>query len=186
MVWLRCDLSHSSEETKNIPRMAFHLKLIQPKVLPASGVTSAEFKPWQNHVVNFLQQDVDNFRFLKNGKYSTWLPLSENGRRIDELVLDDEDKVAIEAEENVTNATKTLKKTQLLDKRNGQLSKLLQHIVSFVNYTEADDVDQNSTSMEWIFSYLRETYDIAAKGSNFLKITEHTYKTGVPFQVYLL
>ena len=156
--------------------MAFHLKLVQPKELPASGVTSAEFKPWQNHVVNFLQQDSNNFRFLPGGKYCTWLCISENNRRIDNLVDDDKDNIAIESEENITPAIRTMKKTKLLDQRNVQLSKMIQHIVSFVHYTEADDIDQNSSSIEWIFSYLHDHYDIAAKGSNFLKITEHTYK----------
>ena len=164
--------------------MAFHLKLIQPKELPASGVTAAEFKPWQNHLKNFLQQDVDNFLFLSGGKYSTWLPACENERRIDELKEDDEEKLAIDADEVMTAATKTLKKTKLLDQRNGQLSKMLQHVVSFVHYTEADDIDQSSTSFEWIFSYLREHYDIAAKGSNFLKITEHSFKPGMSHQVF--
>ena len=58
--------------------MAFHLKLLQPKELPADGLTSAEFKPWTNHLTNFLQQEVENFRFLKGVEYSTWSPDSDN------------------------------------------------------------------------------------------------------------
>ena len=166
-------------------KMAFHLKLNQPKELPADGLTSAEFKPWTNHLVNFLQQDVENFRFLKGGKYSSWTAASEDEtkKRFTVLADGDEDEAAIDASDR-SAAQKNADKVRLLNQRNGQLSKLLQHVVSFVHYTEADDIDENSTSMDWIFSYLRGHYNIEAKGSNLLKITEHTYKSGTSHQVF--
>jgi hypothetical protein len=166
--------------------MAYHLKLIQPKELPADNLTSAEFKPWTNHLNNFLQQDVENFRFLKGGRYSTWLPASENvsNKRIIALHVDDPELLAIDAHATDNAAVKTAKKTRLLDIRNAQLGKLLHHITSFVHYTEADDIDQISKSIDWIFTYLRQHYNIEAKGSNLLKITEHTYKSGTSHQVF--
>ena len=165
--------------------MAFHLKLIQPKELPADGLTSAEFKPWTNHLTNFLQQDVENFRFLKGANYSTWSPASESATntRIIALHADDPDHLAINAE-NLTNPQKVVKRVRLLNMRNAQLGKLLQHVSSFVYYTETDDIDQLSKSMEWIFTYLRQHYNIEAKGSNLLKITEHTFKSGTSHQVF--
>ena len=165
--------------------MAFHLKLTQPKELPADGLTTAEFRPWKNHLINFLQQDVDNFRFLKGGKYSEWKPACDvvANTRIEHLAAGDEDKEAIEG---VVEAApiKAAKKVRLLNTRNAQLSKMLQHIVTFVHYTEADDIDQHSTSVEWIFNYLQNHYNIQAKGSNFLKITDHTFKAGTLPQVF--
>ena len=165
--------------------MAFHLKLIQPKELPADELSSAEFKPWQNHLINFLQQDVENFRFLKGGKYATWLPANEadDNKRIAALVPNDDDATVIDAGAE-TAAVKDAKKVRLLNQRNAQLGKMLQHIVSFVHYTEADDIDQSSKSVDWIFQYLRQHYNIEAKGSNFLKITEHSYKSGTLPQVF--
>lgn len=165
--------------------MAFHLKLIQPKELPADQLTSAEFKPWQNHLTNFLQQDVENFRFLPGGKYANWSPANEtvNNKRIAALVANDEDKQVIDDSADLP-AVKSGKKETLLNRRNAQLGKMLQHIVSFVHYTEADDIDQSSTSVEWIFKYLKQHYNIEAKGSNFLKITEHSYKSGTLPQVF--
>ena len=143
-------------------RMAFHLKLLQPKELPADGLTSAEFKPWQNHVINFLQQDVENFRFLPGGKYAAWHAANENvnQRRISQLVDDDEDKLALVADATLTEAARNAQLVKLLDSRNSQLGKMLQHIMSFAHYTEADDIDQSSTSMEWIFNYLRAHYNL--------------------------
>ena len=61
---------------------------------------------------------------------------------------------------------------------------MIQHIVSFVFYTEADDIDQSSTSLDWIFSYLKQHYNIQAKGANFLKITEHNYTSCMLPQVF--
>ena len=166
--------------------MAFHLKLIQPKELPADSLTTAEFKPWTNHLINFLQQDAENFRFLPGGRYSSWLPASESvsNQRITVLNPADQDVLAIDGHATDTIAQKDAKKETLLNKRNAQLGKLLQHITSFVHYTESDDIDQISKSMDWIFTYLRQHYNIEAKGSNLLKITEHTYRSGTSHQVF--
>ena len=165
--------------------MAFHLKLIQPKELPQDGVTSAEFKPWTNHLTNFLQQDVENFRFLKGGRYSKWIAVDDTNddKRITELVVADEEVAEIEASAHAV-AIKNSKKARLLNTRNAQLSKLLQHVQSFVHYTESTDIHLHSTSIEWIFSYLRRHYNIEAKGSNLLKLTDHVYKSGMNYQTF--
>ena len=162
----------------------YQLKLLQPKELPETGVTISQFKPWVNHLRNFLQQDVENNRFLPGGEYETWKAANEsaNGKRIIEIHDDDEDKVEITAEKD-GEKKKTLTK-KLMIKRNAQLGKMLQHIVSFVHYTEADDIDQNSTGLEWILTYLRQHYNIEARGANFLKITEHCYKSDMQPQVF--
>ena len=78
--------------------MAFHLKLTQPKELPAEGLTTAEFRPWKNHLINFIQQDVDNFRFLKCGKYAEWKAACDvvGNMRIARLLPGDEDMEAID------------------------------------------------------------------------------------------
>ena len=162
----------------------YQLKLLQPKELPETGVTVSQFKPWVNHLRNFLQQDIENNRFLKGGEYETWNAATEsaNGRRINDIVEEDEDKAEITAEKDA-DKKKALEKKLIL-KRNAQLGKMLQHIVSFVHYTEADDIDQSSTSLEWILQYLRQHYNIEARGANFLKITEHCYKSTMLPQVF--
>ena len=68
---------------------------------------------------------------------------------------------------------------KLLPIRNGQLARMIQHIASFVHYTEQDDIDQNSVSLEWIWTYLEQHYNIATKGANFLKITDISYRSGM-------
>ena len=162
-----------------------HLKLNQPKELPSVGLTSVQFKPWKNHLINFLQQDMDNYRFLPGGDYETWKAATEvaNRERIDDLAATDEDFVAIQAAVEDANV-KEAKKRTLMRKRNAQLSRMIQHIVTFVHYTEADDIDGSSTSLDWIFSHLQQHYNIQPKGANFLKITELTYNSSMMPQVF--
>ena len=165
----------------------FYLKLNQPKELPAEGVTSVSFKPWKNHLKNFLQQDVNNYMFLQGGIYSTWRPATESadGKRIQALHEDDTEKKAVPGglgDEETANSNNH--NAKLLLTRNSQLGKMIQHIVSFVHYTEADDIDQSSASVEWIFDYLMKHYNIETKGANFLKITDHVYTVGTQPQVF--
>ena len=99
----------------------YQLKLLQPKELPETGVTISQFKPWVNHMRNFLQQDVENNRFLPGGEYETWKAANEsaNGKRIIAVHADDEDNVDIIAD-NVA-AKKTAMEKKLLIKRNERI-----------------------------------------------------------------
>jgi hypothetical protein len=107
-----------------------------------------------------------------------------SNKRITAIHEADPDLLTIDGHATDSVAVKNAKKERLLDIRNAQLGKLLHHITSFVHYTEADDIDQISKSMDWILTYLRQHYNIEAKGSNLLKITEHTFKSGTSHQVF--
>ena len=163
----------------------FHLKLNQPKELPQDGLTSVQFKPWRNHLLNFLQQDIENYRFLPGGEYAVWKAAVQtiDGLRIDELKDTDSELGAIEGAAGSVQV-KDQKKQTLKLRRNSQLSKLIQHVASFVFYTEADDINESSTSLDWVFNYLKEHYNIQAKGANFLKITENVYNAKMLPQVF--
>ena len=41
-----------------------------------------------------------------------------------------------------------------------------------------------STSLEWIFEYLKKQYGQETNGANFLNISEHTFKKGTPHQTF--
>ena len=175
------------------------IKLNQPKELPAEGLTTVQFKPWKNHVVNFLMQDLDNKLFLPGGMYQKWTaasasPIKAQGRIV--AVLDDDikenmdlltpylegmtlsDAKKAENRQRLEAAAEQLKK-KLLPIRNSQLARMIQHIASFVHYTEQDDIDQDMESVEKIWEYLELHYNIATKGANFLKITDISYKSGM-------
>ena len=163
----------------------FHLKLNQPKELPQDGLTSVQFKPWRNHLLNFLQQDIENYRFLPGGEYAEWKAAVQtvDGLRIEDLKDTDADLGVIEGGVGSV-LVKDQKKHILKLRRNSQLSKLIQHVASFVFYTEADDINESSTSLDWIFNYLKEHYNIQARGANFLKITQNVYNSKMLPQVF--
>ena len=50
------------------------------------------------------------------------------------------------------------------------------HVASWVHYAEAEDIVQDSTSMDSIWRYLQEHYNITTKGSSFLNIYYKQYK----------
>ena len=41
----------------------------------------------------------------------------------------------------------------------------------FVYYTESNDILQRSTSLDWIWTYLKQHYNIESHGVHFLKIS---------------
>ena len=128
----------------------FTLALKAPLSLPAEGVTSVGFKAHINSLVPFLEQDLINYYFLKDGEYSNWGP-RQDGHRITELVGSDPDKTSLDkkkGDETISDADYTSKIGQLLLKRNAQLSKFIQLIVVTCHYTEHTDNTQLSTS--WI------------------------------------
>lgn len=159
------------------------IKLKQPEVLPASGLSHAVFKPWKNQVIAFVQQDLVNFNFCPGGRYASRRSLSQSpdGKRIVSLAQSDPDKLFIEEEAKPGMAAK-LADLKLF--REAQLAKFLQHIASFCHYTEQADVVEESTSVQWIWTYLEGHYDIQTRGSHFLKIADISYTPGSLPQVY--
>lgn len=164
----------------------YHLPLKAPNPLPASGVDIVTFKVWKNTLIAHVQQDANHYQFMEAGRYSTW-QARESGRYIPTLAVDDPEKRALD--EKKTNLTLSSANydtaiEELTSKRNAQLAKFITHVATLVHYTEHDDVTMQSTSLEWIFSYLRKHYGLETKGANFLNITNHTFKKGMPEQTF--
>ena len=166
--------------------MTSHLKLKAPEPLPAAGVTATAFKVFVNKLTAYLLQDTNNYLFITSdeedpGVYSNWSPLSD-GKRIKELHVGDPETATIDA--LPTEIAKNRKRTQLLLQRNSQLQKCIQMIADFIHYTEADDVVQRCPSVPWIWSYLRQHYNIESQGVHFLKISEIVPSQDEPHQAY--
>lgn len=106
--------------------------------------------------------------------YSVWKAL-QKGKRITKLHADDPDLPDLEKIKDADE--KKRKKDKLLLKRNSQLQKCIQMIAYFLHYTEVEDVIQRSTSIPWIWNYLRQHYNIESKGVHFLKVAKITPQT---------
>ena len=183
-----------------------------PRTLEETGETLAKLKPWQTHVINYFDQDPTYEQYLPGGRYETWTaaslaPRAHKGRLAQlyvkganapshhksDVVDDDQVKVAAEKVLAGSYALMTqLKKDELkaeltadrLALRNRQLNKMLQVLVTFVFDTEHEGVVNDSTSIEWIWSFLKKRYNIETRGANFLKIANITYKAGMNPQVF--
>ena len=166
----------------------YHLPLKAPTPLPISGVTTISFKVWKNQLIAYLEQDAAHYHFMPDGRYSSWLA-KYTGKRITDLVGDDPEKRTIDEKRGhdppqltataYENALETL-----LNKRNAQLGKFITHAANLCYYTEASDIVDHSTSLEWIFDSLTTHYGLETKGANFLKIASLTYKKGDQYQTF--
>ena len=140
-----------------------HLKLKAPDVLPPTGVTSTSFQVFVNRLTAYILQDTNNYMFVSvcdddEGIYSTFKPL-QSGKRITTLHYDDPDLIEITAL-TVAADIKNRKKAKLLLTMNSQLQKCIQLVADFVHYTESNDIVQRCTSINWVWSYLRQHYNI--------------------------
>lgn len=164
----------------------YYLPLKAPTPLPAQGVDVVTFKVWKNTLIAHIQQDANHYQFMDGGRYSTW-HARETGKYIRQLDQNDPEKKTLDenrAAQTISNNNYAAAIEQLTSKRNAQLAKFITHVATLVHYTEHDDVTMQSTSLEWIFSYLRKHYGLETKGANFLNISQHTFKKGTPHQTF--
>jgi len=170
-----------------------HLKLKAPEQLPPHGLTLQQFRPWKNHLRNYLMQDTDNTPFFPDRIYGTWAAQETGNLRIRQLHAEDPDAVALRERlnqqderdrPNYTAAQHARDRTALLDRRNAQLAKFISLIAMLCQYTEQDQIDQRATSLTWIFDFLEQKYNLSNKGANFLKIANLAYVAGTPYDVF--
>ena len=163
--------------------VSYILPLKAPAPLPATGVSIVTFKVWKNTLVAHLQQDANHYHFMPEGRYSTWRA-AEFGNRIENLHATDPDRIAAQNKRNQTEQQLAIDLERLLQTRNAQLAKFVTHIATLCHHTENDDVTTYSTSLEWIFDYLRRHYGLTTKGANFMNIADHVFTVGTPHQTF--
>ena len=159
------------------------LLLKPPEKLPSSGVSKVAFKVFYNQLVAYLQQDLNNYMFMEGGVYSKWAPLQQNDKRIKDLVEGDADFDKLEAEKREKKKEGEVynkERKALLLLRNSQCARFIQLIAVLCYYSEQDDIDQCSTSLDWIVKYLQQHYGLESRGSHFMDIAAFTYKKGTP------
>ena len=163
-----------------------HVKLKAPEVLLASGLSSTKFLAFKTRIIGYILQDTTNYLFVHQYEgdedvYNEWTSLRE-GRRIQELHADDPDHREILAIANENDRNRRL--ANLLKKRNSQLQRCIQMITDFLHYTEVEDVNSKCTSIEWIWTYLQQHYNIESKGVHFMKISKVVPNSDEPHQAF--
>ena len=95
---------------------------------------------------------------MEGGRYAAWRAAGL-GVHIQRLVDNDPDKVILDGKrDRLGQAAYYAELTELLGKRNAQLAKFITHIATLCHHTENDDVTNHSTSMVWVFDYLKRHY----------------------------
>jgi hypothetical protein len=147
-------------------------------------VTKVTFKVFLNQLTAYLEQDPLNYMFLKDGLYSTW-SAKQLGKRIGSLAENDTDLIKVKefAEKKVQTAYDA-DCAKLLNNRNSQCSRFVQLIAVLCYYTEQDDIDQCSTSFDWIIKYLQKHYNLESRGAHFLDIAALVYKKETQHQTF--
>ena len=161
------------------------LRLKPPSPLPRGPVSKIAFKVFLNQLRAYVEQDCSNYMFLPEGCYATWHPKQE-GRRIQELSEDDVEnqKLIQQAAAREPRIDLPAEQARLLLSRNSQVGKFITLIAILCHYTEQDDIDNCSTSWEWITQYLRQHYNIENRGEHFLDITEVSYTSEMSYQSF--
>ena len=160
------------------------LPLKAPNPLPASGVTTVTFKVWRNTLIAHISQDAHHHHFMPGGLYSEWTA-AEDGDRIGDIHEEDPDKLTLdEKRERIGDNEYDRSVAKLLTTRNSQLAKFVTHVATLCHITENDDVTNLSTSLDWIFVYLKKHYGLESKGANSMNISDHVFKSDVPYQTF--
>ena len=183
--------------------MSRTLKLSPPAILPATGVTSVTFKAWQRNLIAYLEQDSNTHLFMHEGLYSTWRPRVKNRTRIAQVHNDDPTR--LEYMDRLLNATQARVDrpndprvdqynqaardrdlASLLNARNAQLGKFITLITVLCPYTLTNNLDQLSTSFQWMITYLEQYYRIQKSGAHFLSLSDIRYSpTDSPENFYM-
>ena len=160
------------------------LPLKAPTPLPASGVNIVTFKVWRNTLIAHLQQDAHHYHFMTGGLYSEWTA-AEYGNRIAAIEETNPDKQTLDGKrQRIGDNEYNRNLAALLTSRNSQLAKIVTHVATLCHITENDDVTNLSTSLTWIFDYLKKHYGLETKGANFMNISAHAFKKDVPYQTF--
>ena len=163
---------------------SYILPLKAPTPLPATGVDIVTFKVWKNTLTAHIQQDAHHHHFMPGGLYSEWIA-ADQGRRITAVHAEDHDKLVLDGKRARQGDVEYAQgMANLLVSRNSQLAKFITHVATLCHHTENDDITTYSTSLNWIFDYLKKHYGLETKGANFMNISEHVFKKGTPYQTF--
>ena len=177
------------------------IKLSPPETLPPDTFSSADFKVWRSHATTFLTQNSENCMFLKGGDYEVWAPhltclpnqrITElkgddlrypSNSQIKALAVVDAEPAYVPTQQELNHAKLSLEKKRLI-LRNSQLGLMLQQLSSCCYKSERYDVVERSDSVDWVWEYLMNHYDIQSRGANILKIADKSFRPGGNYNVF--
>ena len=147
------------------------IKISPPNKLPNKNLSVALFRVWKEELEVYLAQDSGLAVFMTNGAYSTWEPAAVYSDRI---------RKPEGTDRNVR-----------LEARRIELSAFLNIVGKSCDIIHYNDIIQNSTSLQWIYSKLGKYYktceekeishNIQEKGINFFDLFDLHYQYGMSY-----
>ena len=134
------------------------IKIYPPAKLPEKGVTDMLFNVWVEELEVYLGQDDTLSVFMDGGAYAEWQAYDANADRINQP--QGEDAIA------------------QLPLRRRQLRTFLSIIAKSCDINHYNIVTRHSTSLQWIYTKLREDYDIQQKGIHFFNLLDLKFQPG--------
>ena len=128
------------------------IKIYPPTQLPAEGITDTQFAIWQEELEVYLEVEQKFRKFLPGGKYETWTPAEENPLRIEMPQAPDTEN-------------------SLPDIRR-ELRQFITIIAKYVHQDYYNPIIRHSSSLKWIYTKIRQDYNIEQKGIFFLNILD--------------
>ena len=131
------------------------IKIYPPNQLPAEGISDAQFRVWKEELEVYLETEEKFDKFLPGGRYAEW--------------------EAAEVNENRIETPKDPDTEQHLIKIRKDLRQFITLIAKYVNIDYYNPIIRHSTSLAWIYTKIREDFDIQQQGIHFFNILDLTW-----------
>ena len=128
------------------------IKIYPPQQLPAEGVTDVQFKIWTEELEVYLDIDDRFQKFLPGGRYENWQAAESFPDRLATATAPD--------------------KNEDLPKFRRELRQMLTIIAKLIHTDYYNPILRQSTSLQWIYTRLRQDYDIMQQGIHFLNLLD--------------
>lgn len=131
------------------------IKIYPPNQLPAEGISDVQFEIWREELEVYLEIENKFRKFLPGGRYETWTPAETDENRI--LAPVDPDKV-----ESMADIRRELRQFVTI-------------VAKYVHMDYYNPIVRHSSSLQWIYTKIREDYDIQRQGIHFFNILDLTW-----------
>ena len=136
--------------------MPTSIKVLPPERLPEGELTEQDFQTYKTELEVFLQLDEKFHHFFPGGAYQEWEAGEDGEERLKET-------------QRVGEVDDTPAK---LARRNMDLRLFLSLIAKTLAKSRYSTVMQHCTSLKWVYTQIREDYDIQARGIHVLNILD--------------
>jgi hypothetical protein len=128
------------------------IKIYPPNQLPAGNITDVQFEIWKEELEVYLEIEEKFRKFLPGGKYDKWTPAEQNEKRV--ITVIDPDTEA-----------------KLPDIRR-DLRQFITIVAKYVHNDYYNPICRHSSSLNWIYTKIREDYDIQQQGIHFMNLLD--------------